>query len=217
MKLPKELTTVTSLSRLTAWIVLVGLTLIGFAFGIIYQETLEFSKKSTSPAHIVSTKKTSPTNETANWKTYKSTRFKYQISYPPLWKLTEQSATGDINLASQETIQDGIPKFLIETNTVNRSRGDITVQEEVRQLTYETRECLPGGPPTGAACTAEPKTVSKKLLPDGNAYYLVVTATDKKIAVMPTLNEFIEIKFSVWPKDSEYLFDQILSTFQFTQ
>ena len=84
MKLPKELTAITPLSRSLGFIVLIGFLLIGFSLGIQYQETIDLAKKQPNNSiSIISPRKprhTIPIDETANWKTY--TGRTYSFKYP---------------------------------------------------------------------------------------------------------------------------------------
>ena len=52
MTFSKALTKKTPLSKITAAIILIGLVLIGFAFGVIYAQTIDFAKNQT-PATII--------------------------------------------------------------------------------------------------------------------------------------------------------------------
>lgn len=60
MKLPKELTTVTPLSRIAAVIVLVSVMVIGFGLGVNYQETIDLAKKQNNPAQVIVTPSSAP-------------------------------------------------------------------------------------------------------------------------------------------------------------
>lgn len=222
MKLPKELTTVTPLSKITAIVVLVGTTLIGFSFGIIYKETTDYAKEQETnvPQIAVRKERIDTIDETSDWKTYTNTTWKYKVSYPPQWKLLELNG-GQINLASQEKTQYGSSKFYIELSGSNRNRNFTNLEEEARSLGEEQGQCTDlsnNGAPGGACPPLPPKTISKRLLTDGNEYYLVVTATGKKVAIIPIANydKLLEIKSVIWPTDSKELFEKILSTFQFT-
>ena len=230
MKLPKELTTVTRVSRITAVIVLVACIPIGFGLGISYQEIIQLFINQNNKASVATnkpiSKPTTPASDaTANWKTYKSTRHQYEIKYPPLWKLDEIKATGNIDLASQETKQYGSAKFFVHIAIWNRSTRDFaSLEEEARAKGKEFAPCLDvpnaGIAPRGSCVPLQPKTISKKSLPDGNEYYSVVTASNKKIAIIPIVdnsNQFIEIKSVIWPEDANEFFDQILSTFRFLE
>lgn len=223
MKLPKELTSVTPLSKMVAVIVFTAIMIIGFGLGINYQETIELLKKQNNSSPTTINKPTTLTSdETKNWKAYTNTKWKYKVSYPPLWNLRELDSV-QTNLASQEATQEGSSRFFIDITVWNRNSRDFpTLKEEARVRGQEIGPCtdLPNnGAPGGACPLLQPKTISKKSFSDGNEYYLVITATDKQIAIIPVpnnSNQLIEIKSVIWPTDSKELFDQILATFKFT-
>lgn len=97
MKLPKELTTVTPLSKYFAMVLFISLPFIGFLIGIRYQETV--SLQTSQSENIIVTTKRSPTPEinqvtnTSNWKTYNlkkyitkyGSSYNFSISYPQDW------------------------------------------------------------------------------------------------------------------------------------
>lgn len=82
MKLPKELTTVTTLSKTIALIMFVTMPIIGFFLGMRYQETLDLISRLEAPIRPIPTP--TPTINTTNWKTYtipNIATFKYPPSY----------------------------------------------------------------------------------------------------------------------------------------
>lgn len=116
MTLPKELTTVTLVSRIAELIVLIAAMIISFGLGVNYQETIDLLKQQNNltPATINKPQApiydlyrepidsgTSPLSntigETANWKTYKNEQLAFSMQYPSEWTYDE-TTEGYVNL-----------------------------------------------------------------------------------------------------------------------
>jgi hypothetical protein len=101
IKLPKELTTVTPLSKYLAMVVFISLPFVGFFLGMRYQEMMDLSKRQQeksslviprtpilSPAEALAKEGNSIANPTvdpsitANWKTYRNDEFGFELKYP---------------------------------------------------------------------------------------------------------------------------------------
>src|SRR3990167_1335774 len=94
MNLPKELTTVTRLSKILVAILFVSLPFVGFFLGIRYQEMLNPTKNQQEESNLVIELKPTPTliaiptldpSITANWKTHKDDPYKFEIKFPETW------------------------------------------------------------------------------------------------------------------------------------
>lgn len=95
MKLPKELTTVTPLSKYLAMLVFIIMPFIGFFYGMQYQETLDLIERQQMETNLLIHRAPTPTplpaeasvtedDITANWKTYTIPNiltFKYPQNY----------------------------------------------------------------------------------------------------------------------------------------
>jgi len=99
MKLPKELTTVTKLSKYLAMVVFIALPIVGFFLGMRYQETMDLAKHQQMEANLLIPRAPTPTpipiptvdpSITASWKTYRSTTYGFEFKYPPTWFLLER-------------------------------------------------------------------------------------------------------------------------------
>ena len=91
-KLPKELITVTPLSRMVAIVVLIMVMIDGFALGILYQESINIQKDQRAKSQALletsaSQPTASPTIDTSNWKTYPATTFPISFQYPDTWSI----------------------------------------------------------------------------------------------------------------------------------
>lgn len=83
MSLPKELTTVTVVSRTVELIVLIAAMIIGFGLGVNYQETIDLLKQQNNSVQATIIKPTTPIyDETASWKTYTNTEIGFSFQYP---------------------------------------------------------------------------------------------------------------------------------------
>lgn len=89
-KLPKELTTITPLSKIAAIIAFITLPVIGFFLGIRYQEMYNLTSYQNQTVPIV-INPAPVTNKTANWKTYTNAEAKISIETPSEWKITEET------------------------------------------------------------------------------------------------------------------------------
>lgn len=109
MKLPKELTAVTPLSKYLAMILFIALPFVGFFLGMRYQEMMNFTDKdndSSMRACTLDAKicpdgsavgRTGPNcefsacpsadSETANWKTYVNNEWRFSLKYPNHWSV----------------------------------------------------------------------------------------------------------------------------------
>src|SRR3989344_261472 len=85
MKLPKELTTVTPLSKYLALFLLIALPFIGFYLGFKYQEVFDLSNPTPTPTPLAIP--TVDPSVTANWKIYKNERMGISFNYPSEWYL----------------------------------------------------------------------------------------------------------------------------------
>ncbi|MEK7517528.1 MAG: hypothetical protein AAB583_03180 [Patescibacteria group bacterium] len=89
MKLPKELTTITRLSKSLAVIVFLAFPFIGFFLGLRFQEMLYLAKGQEMEANLSINRSPTPAiDETASWKTFTNTKYQYSIKYPSDWEIT---------------------------------------------------------------------------------------------------------------------------------
>lgn len=97
MNLPKELTTVTKLSKAIALVLFVVLPFIGFYVGRIYQKSVD-QYLLTSPAPAINTdptiqqKQLNPPVQTQSWKEFKDPSGKYQFNFPDNWLISFENS-----------------------------------------------------------------------------------------------------------------------------
>lgn len=88
MKLPPSFTTVTPLSKTITMIVFVILPVLGFFYGVRYQQKLDAPLITPStPAQTIEKIVYQPLTSTNNWKTYTNAKIGMTFKYPPSWSL----------------------------------------------------------------------------------------------------------------------------------
>ncbi|MCL5411727.1 MAG: hypothetical protein M1150_03235 [Patescibacteria group bacterium] len=216
MELPKELTTVTTTSKILAAIVFVSLPFAAFFIGATYQASI--ATKSTDST-VVSTPKTSTssatTSATANWKTYSNSTLGFTLKYPNSWSVAD-NLNGSVSIESADFRQDDKnkleeqatsgAKIFISTSSVStlptRSVGQVIKGSD----TVTDKEVL-----SVKSITVDGKSgIEWDFQEKGNPAF---TGTIAKVLNNAKTYE-IEIIYS--SKTSKDIFDQILSTFKFT-
>lgn len=88
--LPKELTTVTKISKILVAILFVALPFVGFVLGVRYQEVLDLAKSQKEESNLAISRAPTPMpDETANWKTYRNDVYHYSFDYPANLKVED--------------------------------------------------------------------------------------------------------------------------------
>lgn len=206
-KLPSSLTTVTPFSKLLAGIVFLTFIISAFFAGMKYQGVIDLIKS--QQANLVTTKPSPTPDPTASWKTYAITPdsslgyASYQIKLPADWKQIEHSS----NFQSIETFQDtqNIYKLVIkeQKNFNNQTAKPFVNLREVTGLSYD------------APITVDEQQGTQFLPRAGSEYIYkaLFFSKDTKLVYSITLET---------PGDGskinegKVLFNQILSTFKFT-
>ena len=224
MKLPKELTTVTRLSKSLAVIVFLAFPFIGFFLGLRFQEMLylakgqEMEENLSIPRVPTSTPIAIPTVDpsiTANWKTYTNTKYGFQLKYPNEWKSSgeqngrvgplQETYTTSINFTLDNEITlflsltAGNPNFVDNDSYLNFLSGGDIVKSGLREIYVNNIKALLS---TGLAVPAGergPKYNSSgaSFFNKGKTYHVEVYDSKKN-------------------GDQEQVLKLILSTFKFT-
>lgn len=229
--LPKSLTTVTTFSKLIALFLFILLPFAGFFVGIRYQEKLgglSFEKTNTActmEAKICpdgsSVGRTAPKcefaacptptpNPTANWKTYTNSGFSFSFKYPDgLYLKSFPRKTDQIFLTSKDIdlnqVTEG-PFAQIEINIRNKENLEDAVSKSKQKYQNEKNIVVSG-------------INARKLEGIVPNNYLLSGAYESEIFV-PISTGLVDIYFFNFEKTSPIstrTFDQILSTFKFTQ
>ena len=236
MKLPKEITTVTPLSKYLAMILFITLPFIGFFLGIRYQQTIPpetILKTYPTPTpksgcyYIENSEAACPKKDcgkilicptptpiaiptvdpsiTANWKTYTNTTFGYSIKIPNKYDVPSQTA--------REKSQFGIGQNIC-IKQINNNTCNIVIAYWQKSLDETIKIKLPTD-------QSQPKDFVIKNIKGKMLVYKIGESTTDVVILIPKLNssnETISISYSIYPADlkTSEIYDQILSTFQFT-
>ncbi len=95
MKLPKEVTTVTTFSKLFALSLFVILPFYGFYLGMVYQQTINGVIDLESTPQTIAVPHPTPTSlANVNWQTYRNSTYGIEIQYPADWKVFDDRPFG---------------------------------------------------------------------------------------------------------------------------
>ncbi len=232
MNLPKELTTVTPLSKYLAIVVFVLFPILGFFLGMKYQELMNLSKRQEMEENLTITRAPTPTpfaiptvdpSITANWKTYANSQFEFTLRYPAEWKIAEAKEK-DYNIIqiypTDKKINDidseGPSPFtsiriVVKNNPKNLSYMDYALEEEKSIfVSGNFVSTLKHGPAvivdgivTGVITGQLPSWGRKGVyIPHKGKIYIVnASSSDRRDEINKMIDD---------------MFDQILSTFKFT-
>lgn len=126
MKLPKELTTITSLSKYFAMILFIALPFIGFLLGIKYQEMIDLIERQELYNNLAPIARSpTPTPENTNeLRTYTNTKYNYSFKYPSFYE--PYSVGGGVILNRvQSDGYPGFPNFYLNILPNNEYPGNI--------------------------------------------------------------------------------------------
>lgn len=136
MQLPKEITTVTLLSKTLAFVMFLTLPFIGFGLGMRYQQmtTLSQIRKNEEQTNTIKRVPTpTPTIEDiSQWKLYGNPTYQFSLQYPPSY--TYEKQTSDIflfNIAFKNTTEkDSLTNgFLLEVRKLNNLADEVTFRK----------------------------------------------------------------------------------------
>lgn len=227
MKLPKELTIVTPLSKYLAMILFIVLPIVGFFLGIRYQEILDLAKRQQMENNLSVTRIPTPTpDETANWKTYRNTKYSFELNYPPDWIFNEEKRQDQPSALLYIGFR---PEFTpAKSRPVDYVNDVAVISLSIQKNSKSLEEIIKMG-----SCHAGPESCT----PYENVIDLVVAGLPaKKVSppdILPTdrvflkqngrlylflvrLDESFVKSHSLTVEDKRKIFDQILSTFKFT-
>ena len=216
MKLPRELTTVTKLSKYLAMMVFVALPIVGFFLGMSYQEMIDLAKKQ-EESNIVIESKLSPSPieiptvdpSTANWKTYRNDEFGFEIRYPNDF---QKDLEKDNYI---KVYKPGFASLSISSILTNKN-----LEEYVDERIAATKEAYEGKPSLSVYKKIS-NTVAGKPSIQLEVYYEAAGTSGLEEYMANESNSIVEIRMMDLADSIESqikkTFDQILSTFKFTQ
>ena len=214
MKLPKELTTVTTLSKLLAMILFVSLPVVGFLLGMRHQQIIS------SPSIITNSPTPTPLaiptvdpSITASWKTYLNKELNYTFKYPPDWKLNLQTGYTPLQLYSNDA------RYLLYFSDPY-GYGD-TPENNAKVARYGTNVINESNIKIGGH-----KGIKlEALVTNSSTYHITIYLGDiyrkvivnnKMEQIKGTLKIYYEIRDKAQIEEAKMLLYQILSTFKFT-
>jgi hypothetical protein len=108
MALPKELTTVTPISKRLALFMFFMMPIVGFFVGIRYKERMDLLDKQlveqSLPIQRAPTPSPIPPTDTSNWKTYVNSSYKYSIQFPDTYYASTQSEKSKVQLGIDSNV-----------------------------------------------------------------------------------------------------------------
>ena len=214
MSLPKELTTVTPVSKTVELIVLVAAMVIGFGIGVNYQETIDLLKQqrnyaasvyhqtsslnpnvSRTPTGSAATASPASNGDRATWKTY--IFGKVSLKYPPNYIVKTNGALGPVNIGD---LNDTNRYMNIDISEKSNTEYNDLINSYITNAAFSNirKELIQNG----ILITADGPGYPKKAL-------WVIAFLRKNNTTIYIENTGYDV-----PKN---IFDQILSTFKFTQ
>lgn len=221
MKLPKEITTVTPLSKYLAIVVLIALPIVGFFLGMQYQEMVNLAKRQEMESNLSIPRVPTPTPIaiptidpllTADWKIYGNVEYGFTIKYPNNLVLEERNDYISLEFwgptqRSQQGGHDGIflsfRVGLLEGKTLKEF-----VDAEVKKIDGFSSQMI---------------EYPRKILvgeKEGYSYKVIGSAPSTYIYLSPKPNTyFLILDVTEDPTNQGFkkTVDQILSTFKFTE
>ena len=226
MKLPKELITITPLSRYLSLFVLTALPFIGFYVGFRYAERFtEYIESRANvdqyllknrPSATQDPSTANPDSIGANWKTYTNSKYGYQVKYPSAWIAKESNLmtvrfsspdTNEFDHAGEVSIiideEDSIVNTEKEADEAFQKMNELLKTQSETEDTYKLEKKITVGDllafkTTGGCC-----------LDVGRHVFIFKETNIYRITLYGPLTNL--------PLKNQEIFNQILSTFKFTE
>lgn len=169
MKIPKELTHVTSLSKALALILIISLPIVAFFLGMKYQKYIIPTCKSEIQSQIIvpeasPTKIPTPTPIFPDWEIYISPDNSFSFQYPKSWKLNVQSNWVEVGCSVYGgEVEPGVSCdpgynlgsfgfYRLTTRSLDEILSNETLKDKVK-ISFQGHEAVravyPGGPQAG--------------------------------------------------------------------
>jgi len=228
MQLPKELITVTPLSKIVALILFLLVPILGFLFGMKYQKAITI----TNVAPIISPSLTLiPANqdETTGWKIYTSS-MDFTFLYPTTWFISETGSSQFPDLRIQnynpktapgrgyDPVQDK-GKYLISVNRFPAgNEGIYTLDQLITKLPKEGDQAYYIGVPAGQIQILKSEKGELNGFPKlfrTISYSKLSEVREDEIYLLNKKGEILSIEYGLDVVGGKKILDKILSTFRF--
>lgn len=220
MALPKELTTVTSFSKLMAAILFIILPFIGFLLGVRYQQHVDLLERQLAETAISNVKRhpTPTPDSTTNWKKYVNYKYGFKLNYPSNWMEEEINREGllfSIGFKPNPKSNMPTPINYVPVITISINQSSLNLDALIRKGSCHTNDsCIPYSEVVDltidnlSAKRVSPPDVlpsDRIFLKKGNLLYVFTVTLDKSY-----LNDY-----DLTVEKKREIFNQILSTFKF--
>ena len=182
------------------------------------------ARRAISPSVSPSTVTPTPTSDlTANWKTYTNTEYGYSIKYPPNWIYEEETREGSLGLGFEihlkPVLKPDLPKPInyVPAVTLSIHENNKTLEDIMKKgncntpdncIPYEeTIDLLVGGYPAKMVSPPDILPTDRVFLKKDNFLFSFLVLLDKSY----------EDNYGLTVEKKREIFNQILSTFKFTQ
>src|SRR3989344_1976481 len=213
MSLPKELTTVTPLSKIVALILFIFLPILGFHFGIKYQQLITntnftyLTSPSLTPGPIV-------VNDTGSWKTYTDNKNDFSLKYPSDWEVNKKD-WGVTLYRDKNNDRQGISvEYAVSGPTLNDDNSDPLTHIEAHKNYYlnSTSYAFDGGVQLSKENVVVDGKSAVKYQVQPRLEKLKTPANIDNWVYIPLDGEIMQLSF---PNDQRSL--QVFSTFKFLE
>lgn len=217
MTLPKSLTTVTTFSKIIALFLFILLPFVGFYVGYKYREGtyLTTSISVNNPVSIPT-----PTIDITSWKTYTNSQLGFMVKFPNDLKFTENKGVfifeNEYKLLRKEIPENN---YIGITISVKKTSSDISLEDYLKQAYPENKY----GVPVFEKNKNDFKEIEidniKGLISSKGLSFEDITKTVwvKKGIYVYKISVIGYQTGNIYTKIGEQVFDQILTTFKFTQ
>ena len=201
MKLPKNFTTVTPLSKTLAMVFFILLPFLGFYVGMLYQKQADIVTQFVIQPQNAPSPSLSALSSMSDWKTYTNQKIGLRFKYPSSYKILEDSPNNVVLGLKLPADKQATPYLTISTTQkINSSLLDICT---------ENSQKFP--------CLSVPTNVSHILVGkiDAVSFDIQKGRVDADFRVVQTSNPKLEMEMDISGGGLAGTFNQMLSTVEF--
>ncbi len=217
MKLPKELTKVTPFSKYLALFLFLILPFAGFYLGTQYQQVLNSAKQLELSSKVVMTRPTpTPVDDTANWKMYVNKKYNFSLNYPSNLQIEEKQFPGFYERILFTTAFND-PNYINIGVFIHNNSSNTDLKKWIDNYVIQNL-------PNGKIGSIVRGNIASYNFSDVTGYtFIGGKESENKYVFFKKENAIFEFRLTgsgtggSYSKRAEQVFDQILSTFKFTQ